>query len=147
MNITDLTVDATVTWDDPADDGGPTGGVSIIANREPLWEVGVWRGSGTLATAIRASGGGWKWYNTSHSLTPGVEAQVRVTYDGTNIRTYVDGTLVDTTAHAKGGPVDGSTDEAMHVGRREARTSTRWYGTFGGTLSDVAIMDGVHPPP
>jgi len=111
---------------------------SVILFRDDNSSAGtgtfVQLGSGTLGISTRLNGGNnhTSTFN-SNTLRDGAKHQIAITYDGTNARLYVDGTLIDTWLSAAPTLVS-----PMHWGRNGQATGTANY--YAVTYDDVCMF-------
>jgi hypothetical protein len=66
---------------------------NIIYNKEDSWELRDLNGD--LSWAIRTSNVVWFWKDTGYDVAIGETLQVTLTYDGSSIKTYVNGSLIE----------------------------------------------------
>ena len=118
--------------------GGGTGS-QLIFNKEGEYEMGITADTGEIKYAIAENTDTWSWHNTGHFVTPGEWSHVAVTFDGVagEIRTYVNGTLVDT--HNQPGPMGDvyTMYNDVSIGGRENATDQR----FQGEIDEVRVWN------
>ena len=114
-------------------------GTQIILNKEGEYEMGLTADTGEIIYAIAGTAPTWTWHYTGHFVTPGEWTHVAVTYDGVagEVKTYINGTLVDTFAQSGAiGDVYTSFDE-LRIGGRENATTQR----FQGLIDEVRVWN------
>lgn len=73
----------------------------IVFNKENTWEVKD--GGGDLQWALYASNQGWFWWDTAYNVSVGETLCVSLSYDGSAVKAYVNGTLWQTYNYPAGG--------------------------------------------
>ena len=68
-------------------------GDMIIYNKESVWELRDL--SGDLAWAVMTTTTSWFWHDTGYNVAIGQKLLVSLTFDGSSMKTYVDGILVN----------------------------------------------------
>lgn len=79
-------------------DGGDE---DILFNKENTWELKT--NAGNISWAVYANNQSWFWYDTGYDITNNVKYLIDLTYDGTYIKTYINGTLQNTYTYTSGG--------------------------------------------
>lgn len=126
MNLTDkLTMEA---WINPTN----VSGTNVIVGKEDSYIMAVINGQ--IRTAIHVNGT-WSYQNTGVTVQANEWSHVAVSYDGTNIKTYLNGVEKSNIPHivSGGGNVDNS-GSALYIGDRGP-----FYEYFNGTIGDVRI--------
>jgi len=126
-NIGDqLTVEA---WVNP----GKADGENMILNKEDCYEIAVI--NGTFQVAIQPAGAGWEWVaENAGPVSAGEWTHVAATYNGAEIKTYVNGKQYST--FAKSGVLNNSPD-TFKVGRRTRGGET--HSIYTGLTDEVRI--------
>jgi hypothetical protein len=113
-----------------------TGIYGSIMNREGEYEVGMLNGE--LAWAISNTSPGWYWRTTGQVPAVGVWTHVAVTYNGSNIITYINGTAQNTQP-GNGNIVDASTPENdFRIGSRQCNICNEY---FKGGIDEVQVYN------
>ncbi len=117
-----------------------TSGSNIIVNKERTYEVAV--NNGELQAAVETThGNAWFW-TSGPEVTANTWHHFAVTYDGTAIRVYLDGTLGSTTTTNTGGDIDPSVNSLM-IARRPLGGGSYFQGKIDDIrLSDIARYTG-----
>ncbi len=107
----------------------------IIINKEGEYELGL-SDANEVKWAIANASPGWAWHQTGCFLTNGKWAHIVVSYDGVEVRTYVDGALVET--YAASGTI---TDvyPALNELRIGGRSNSPAGKNFAGKIDDVHL--------
>ncbi|MDJ0803562.1 MAG: DUF2341 domain-containing protein, partial [Desulfobacterales bacterium] len=118
--------------------GGGTGS-QLILNKEGEYEMGITADTGEIKYAIADTTDNWTWHNTGYFVTTGAWTHVAVTFDGVagEIRTYIDGQLVDTLAQP--GPMGDvyTMHNDLTIGGRGNATNQR----FQGQIDEVRVWN------
>ncbi len=97
----------------------------IIFNKENEYEM-AWGGNG-LKTAIYTNTSGWWWSSTASSFPTGQWSHVVATWNGTDIKQYINGELK--TSQSQGGSYTNDANQPLYLGRRSsASPSYFWCG-------------------
>jgi len=108
-------------------------GENMIFNKEDSYEIGVV--GGTFQVAIQPAGGAWEWVEENAGpVNAGEWTHVAATYDGTIIKTYVNG--VHHSTFDKAGVLNNSPD-SFKVGRRERGGDT--HSIYTGLIDEVRV--------
>jgi hypothetical protein len=113
----------------------PTANGGIIMNKEG--EYGVARfPDGTIRWALANTSPGWNWVDTKVVAPEGQWSHVVVAYDGTRVRTWLDG--VSRHEEPAAGPIGDVTpgSDELWIGGRSTQPQY-----FAGDISDVAVFD------
>jgi hypothetical protein len=109
-------------------------GENMILNKEDSYEIAVV--DGTFQVAIQPAGGGWEWVvDNAGPVNAGEWTHVAATYDGTVIRTYVNGEHYST--FDKSGVLNNSPD-TFKVGRR-TRGDAVTHSIYTGLIDEVRV--------
>ena len=116
----------------------PTGSPSeaIIINKENEYEVAR-TSTGEIKWAIRNTSPGWTWRSTGVIAPTNQWTHIAITYDGSAIRTYENGTLAHTLAGS--GALTPVANSALRLGARGGTGPATYF--FPGRLDEVAICD------
>jgi len=97
----------------------------IIFNKENEYEM-AWGGNG-LITAVKTNTAEWWWSSTASSFPTGQWSHVVVTWNGTDIKQYINGELK--TSQSQGGSYTNDANQPLYLGRRSsASPSYFWCG-------------------
>ncbi|MBI2948637.1 MAG: hypothetical protein HYY23_13420 [Verrucomicrobia bacterium] len=107
-------------------------GENMILNKEDAYELGV--NNETFQTAIQPKGAGWEWWNSEGPVPVNSWTHVAVTWDGSTIRTFVNGQFLK--SFDKAGVLNDSPD-TFKVGRRTRGGDT--HSIFTGLIDEVRI--------
>jgi hypothetical protein len=132
-----VTVAAWILPDSGAGDG-------VIAGRESQYLLGR-MADGTIRWALATQALGLQWVKTSAVVPAGTWTHVAMTYDGAQVRTFVNGVLQHSAAAT--GPV-GTTDTTktnFRIGGRQL-TDPHDSSFFQGAISDVQVADQAFTP-
>ncbi len=122
-----LTMEAWINLPDPDSDNENT-----IMNKENSYELHV--RNGVFQAAIRTQGR-WEWLGGNNRIQADRWYHVAATYDGQNIRIYVDGRFCS--AHAKFGNIETSDDDFL-IGNRTLR---EFELAFTGMIDEVRLWN------
>jgi hypothetical protein len=112
-----------------------TAGAHTILNKEGEYEVSVY--DGQIAWAFSNSSPGWNWVFTGYSPPLGTWTHIAVTYDGSNVRTYANGTLVHSQL-ASGNIGDAHLSENdFRIGSRQCSICVEY---FSGSIDEVRVF-------
>ncbi len=126
---TDLSTAFTVeAWVNPAINTGE----NMILNKEDAYEISVL--NETFQTAIQPRGAGWEWWNSEGMVPINSWTHVAVTWDGSKIRTFVNGKFLK--AFDKAGVLNDSPD-TFKVGRRTRGGDT--HSIYTGLIDEIRI--------
>jgi len=134
LDISDntITIECWINFPDPGDSP-----ISIIAAKGGAAQSGSWKTrvnvEGLFQVRFMVNGQGTGWFGTGN-VEANAWTHVAATYDGQNIRTYVDGELQSTTNYQ--GNIDAS-DEPLRFGRRDAQDAN----FFQGFIDEFRIWD------
>lgn len=119
----------------------PTGSANgIIINKEGEYEIARFS-DGTIQWAIANSNPGWAWINTGGVAPVNQWTHVAITYDGGVVKTYINGTLVQTyNGSGPIGDVDGNQND-FRVGGRQCCSQF-----FQGRIDEVKVYNRVLAP-
>lgn len=120
-------------WICPTGLGGTGGGGPIIINKEGEYEVARFN-DGIIYWAIATANPGWTWISTGFTAPLNTWSHIAVTYDGSSIKTYANGTLIHTYAGSGiiGDVVVGQDD--FRIGGRQAAN-----GNFKGMIDEAVV--------
>ena len=125
----DLSLAFTVeAWVNPAINTGE----NMILNKEDAYEIAV--KDGTFQVAIQPAGAGWEWWDSGEPVPIDRWTHVAVTWDGTTIRTFVNGQFLK--AFNKAGVLNDSPD-TFKVGRRTRGGDT--HSIYTGLVDELRI--------
>lgn len=97
----------------------------IIFNKENEYEM-AWYGTG-LKTAIYTNTTTWWWSSTASSFPTGQWSHVVATWNGTDMKQYINGELK--TSQSLGGSSTNDAGQPLYLGRRSTASPTDfWYG-------------------
>lgn len=125
---------------------GPDTQGYIILNKEDSYELGVnpatdGSNKGTFQLAVNGGGAGWNWFDSTGAVPGGVWTHVAATYDGTAVRTFVNGKYLakDTSVSGNLNDINQST---LLVGRR-VRGDATLHQIFGGLITEIRISNNI----
>jgi len=136
LDLTDkLTIEAWIYWKGPY--GGPD--VQIITNKENSyeWGIGDTRDEGILQWALKTAET-WEWHNTEIKIPTNQWVHVAITYNGSHVKAYKDGSLESTIADPDGGAVVVN-NEDLKIGARGGDESAAAF--FNGIIDEVRIYN------
>jgi concanavalin A-like lectin/glucanase superfamily protein len=107
----------------------------IIVNKEGEYEVAI-SDTNEIKWAIANTSPGWAWHQTGKFVPNGSWSHVVVSYDGVEVKTYLNGVLVET--YAASGSI-GDVYPAMQELRIGGRTNSPAGKYFAGTIDDVYV--------
>lgn len=125
---------------------GPDTQGYIIMNKEDSYELGVnpatdGSNKGTFQIAVQPTSGSWAWFDSTGAVPGGVWTHVAATYDGTAVRTFVNGKFL-----AKDTSVTGDLNDInqshLFVGRR-VRGDATLHQIFGGLITEIRISNNI----
>ena len=111
---------------------------SSSTDNNTVWGLGL--GGNSLRYIVGARNGGW-YSSTSGTLTTAAK-KIVFTYDGTNIKYYVDGENIKTQGSTKELSTFAGENARFYLGGVVYNTNTEW-GKFSGTISKVEIYNTV----
>jgi hypothetical protein len=124
----------TVTaWINPSGPGAANG--SVIAGWDPSYLIGYFDDH-TIGWALHTPSLNWAWVKTGIAAPQGHWSHVAVSYDGSSVRTYLNGALVHAMA-ASGAIIPSSTDQPFCIGNRPDVPGS----LFTGAIADVGVYD------
>ena len=129
LDVSTFTFEAWVNYVD-------NGASQILINKENAYEVAIFE-TGNINWAIaNGSPGNWAWNDTGVNLDPHQWHHVAVSFNGTQVRTYVNGMLASVMSHSAFIP---ATTTTFRIGARE------FFDTqyFVGMLDEVRLWDVV----
>ncbi|MGA7178783.1 MAG: DUF2341 domain-containing protein [Thiobacillaceae bacterium] len=125
-----LTVEATVQRT------GALSGTQVIVNKEGEYEIGI-AADGKLQWAFANTTPGWNWVETSYTIPADTWVQIAVTYNNGVVKTYANGTLVDTyNGTGNIGDVYPTMND-LSIGGRQNTTGQR----FTGLIDEVRVWN------
>ena len=129
LDVSYLTMEA---WISP-NNYNVSGDRGMVMNKENTWELGIEDNSGNFQTALSTNSNTWAWRG-SHQVPVNNWSHVVVTYDGSQVKHYQDGQLVDSYTYA-GTLIHNDND--FRIGARGGDGGASSY--FEGLMSEVSI--------
>ncbi len=127
-------------WVDPASLAGCTNAgypYCIIFNKEGSYEWALYS-NGQLGWALQVHGSSWYWVPTNVYVPTGSWSNIVLTYDGSNVIAYIDGSSNSVTAYS--GAVDNiDYQNALRIGARGAPGAATSF--FNGEMSNIQIYN------
>lgn len=117
----------------------PGAGNGVIAGRESQYLLGR-MADGTIRWALDTKTPGWQWVKTTAKVPAGAWAHVAMTYDGAQVRTFVNGVPQDSTAATGPFEIPDATMTNFRIGGRQY-TDPHDSSFFQGAISDVQVAD------
>lgn len=120
-------------------DGAP---VCVFMNKENSYEFGI-SNTGKIHYAIRNTSPGWAWVNTGITCPSGVWSFVSLTYDGSNLKAYLNGVL--NYSGTATGNIDNTTyKNGLRFGARGAPAAGSSF--YPGMLDEIRLSSVVRTP-
>ncbi len=132
-------------------DGNHAGHQMVMGGTNPEWDAALYRytifakfpaaPTGESWGTCISDGSSYQWISSGQAydatnFPAGVWAHLAITYDGTDVRFYKDGTLISTVPQTVSGAGSGL---PFFVGR--TAYSSPWSGYFSGAIDEVKIYD------
>ena len=113
---------------------------NMIMDNEESYEFRI--SNGDVCFAIRAEGSDWYWIRSEAKVTIGTWQHVAVTYDGTCVRTYIDGESKDVVEYPHGHILPSELPFSIGAGLKYDNTKEgwKWDYPFHGSLDEVAVF-------
>jgi hypothetical protein len=138
--IEEITLEAWVNPKSQTNDPYTNGG--IIINKEVSYELALTTGTNTIRWALQNTNPGWMWIDTGVAVPLNKWSQIVLTYDGSMVKTYLNGAPVHQYA-ASGNIV--SSSWPLGIGARYVGPtgvpSVIWASFFNGEIDEVVIWN------
>jgi len=122
-------------------------GESILFNKENSWEMRI--DSGVMNWAVWADNQGWFWHDSGGRVTQSTPTFVAYSYGGNSVKTYKNGSLVETYSYPAGGilanqssswPKFNSRDTNFGVGGSTGNNTLYTWTIYNRALTDTEIL-------
>jgi hypothetical protein len=122
-------------------------GESILFNKENSWEMRI--DSGVMNWAVWADNQSWFWHDSGGRVTQSTPTFVAYSYGGNSVKTYKNGSLVETYSYPSGGvlanqssawPKFNSRDTNFGHGGSSGNNTLYTWAIYNRALTDTEIL-------